>query len=70
MSEEAWESSVHGRELTKCGEEEKHDQSSRSSATTVNHTRAAREKERESEEGELERGRIESVIQEKQAKAE
>lgn len=38
VSEEAWESSVHRRELRKCGKEGKHDQSSRSSATTVNHT--------------------------------
>lgn len=40
VSEEAWESSVHRGELRKCGKEEKHDQSSRSSASAVNHTRA------------------------------
>lgn len=40
VSEEAWESFVHRGELRKCGKEEKHDQSSRSSAVTVNHTRA------------------------------
>lgn len=45
MSEEAWESSVYRGELTKCGEEEKHDQSSSSSATTVNHATAEVHKE-------------------------
>lgn len=40
LSEKAWESSVHKGDLRKSSKEEKHDQSSRSSATTVNHTRA------------------------------
>ena len=66
MCEEAWESSVHRGELRKCGKEEKHDQSSRSSTATVNHTRAEVHKqdtERDREKGEVERGRIDSVVQ-------
>lgn len=47
MSEEAWESSVHRGELIKCGKEKKHDQSSRSSAMTVNHTRAPQARDRD-----------------------
>ncbi len=45
VSEEAWESSVHKEGLRKSSKEEKHDQSSRSSATTVNHFRAEIQKQ-------------------------
>lgn len=41
------ESDVHRGELGKCGKEKKHDQSSRSSVTTVKHTKSSSKGKRE-----------------------